>query len=149
MKNIELYTDGSCSKNPGPGGWGAVLKYNQHEIELSGGDTQTTNNKMELQGVIEGLGALKSPCIVTLYTDSQYIERAINEGWLKNWQKNGWRKADKSPVQNREQWERIVELFEMHTVKVIWVKGHATNAYNNRCDELATAQTRRFADLAE
>ena len=148
MKEIVLYTDGSCSKNPGPGGWGAILQYKQHKLELSGGAVSTTNNQMELTGVIEGLKALTEPCKVELYTDSQYIVNAINKGWLNNWQKNGWKKADKSPVLNKELWLEIIELFNKHDVTVHWAKGHAENEYNNRCDQLAVAQTKKYADLA-
>lgn len=148
MKEIVLYTDGSCSKNPGPGGWGAILQYKQHKLELSGGAVSATNNQMELTGVIEGLKALTEPCKVELYTDSQYIVNAINKGWLRNWQKNGWKKADKSPVLNKELWLEIIELFNKHDVTVHWVKGHAENEYNNRCDQLAVAQTKKYADLA-
>ena len=148
MKEIILYTDGSCSKNPGPGGWGAILQYKQHKLELSGGAVSTTNNQMELTGVIEGLKALNEPCKVELYTDSQYIVNAINKGWLRNWQKNGWKKADKSPVLNKELWLEIIGLFNKHDVTVHWVKGHAENEYNNRCDQLAVAQTKKYADLA-
>ena len=148
MKEIVLYTDGSCSKYPGPGGWGAILQYKQHKLELSGGAVSTTNNQMELTGVIEGLKALTEPCKVELYTDSQYIVNAINKGWLRNWQKNGWKKADKSPVLNKELWLEIIELFNKHDVTVHWVKGHAENEYNNRCDQLAVAQTKKYADLA-
>ena len=148
VKEIVLYTDGSCSKNPGPGGWGAILRYKQHEIELSGGACSTTNNQMELTGVIEGLKALNAPCKVTIYTDSQYIVKAFHDGWLKNWQKNGWKKADKSPVMNKELWLDLLEQYNRHQVTFVWVKGHADNEYNNRCDRLAVAQTRKYADLA-
>ena len=147
MKEIVLYTDGSCSKNPGPGGWGAILQYKQHKLELSGGSVSTTNNQMELTGVIEGLKALNEPCKVDLYTDSQYIVNAINKGWLNNWQKNGWKKSDKSPVLNKELWLEIIALFNKHEITVHWVKGHAENEYNNRCDQLAVAQTKKYADL--
>ena len=148
MKTVTIYTDGACSGNPGPGGWGAILQYKQHKLELSGGAVSTTNNQMELTGVIEGLKALTEPCKVELYTDSQYIVNAINKGWLRNWQKNGWKKADKSPVLNKELWLEIIELFNKHDVTVHWVKGHAENEYNNRCDQLAVAQTKKYADLA-
>lgn len=148
MKEIILYTDGSCSKNPGPGGWGAILQYKEHKLELSGGAVSTTNNQMELTGVIEGLKALNEPCKVELYTDSQYIVNAINKGWLRNWQKNGWKKADKSPVLNKELWLEIIALLTKHEVNVNWVKGHAENEYNNRCDQMAVAQTKKYADLA-
>ena len=131
MKEITLYTDGSCSKNPGPGGWGAILRYKSYEIELSGGSTETTNNKMELTGAIEGLKALKEPCIVSLYTDSRYLCDAFNKGWLKNWVRNGWKKSDKSPVLNSELWKELLALTEKHKVTFIWVKGHADNEYKN------------------
>ena len=147
MKEITLYTDGSCSKNPGPGGWGAILRYKSYEIELSGGSTETTNNKMELTGAIEGLKALKEPCIVSLYTDSRYLCDDVNKGWLKNWVRNGWKKSDKSPVLNSELWKELIALTEKHKVTFIWVKGHADNEYNNRCDKMAVAQTRKYADL--
>lgn len=145
MKEIELYTDGSCSGNPGPGGWGAILIYRGVEKELSGGEGHTTNNRMELTAAIEGLRALREPCRVALYTDSQYLSSAINQRWLEGWKKRGWKKADKSPVLNRELWEALDELLQVHTVTFHWVKGHAENAYNNRCDRLAVAQTERYS----
>ena len=137
MKQVDVYTDGSCSGNPGPGGWGAILLYKGLEKELSGGARQTTNNQMELTGAISALSALKEPCRVTLYTDSQYIVNAINQKWLENWKKRGWKKADKSPVLNRELWEALDGQLSRHQVTFVWVKGHADNAYNNRCDALA------------
>ena len=144
MKEVELYTDGSCSGNPGPGGWGAILRFRGLEKELSGGERETTNNRMELTAAIRGLGALKEPCRVALYTDSQYIANAINQHWLVNWKKRGWKKADKSPVLNRELWEARDAQLSRHDVTFHWVKGHADNAYNNRCDALAVAQTRKM-----
>ena len=147
MKRVELYTDGSCSGNPGPGGWGAILIYQGLEKELSGGATATTNNRMELTGAIQGLAALKEPCQVELYTDSQYIASAINQHWLENWKKRGWRKADKSPVLNQELWQQLDEQLSRHQVTFHWVKGHADNAYNNRCDALAVAQTQKYRSL--
>ena len=142
MKEVELYTDGSCSGNPGPGGWGAILRFRGLEKELSGGERETTNNRMELTAAIRGLEALKEPCRVALYTDSQY--NAINQHWLANWKKRGWKKADKSPVLNRELWEALDAQLSRHDVTFHWVKGHADNAYNNRCDALAVAQTRKM-----
>ena len=142
MKLVDIYTDGSCSGNPGPGGWGAILMYKGLEKELSGGDRHTTNNKMELTGAIRALEALKEPCQVTLYTDSQYLVNAINQKWLENWKKRGWKKADKSPVLNVELWQRIDELLSIHKVKFVWVHGHMGHEYNERCDVLATT----FAD---
>ena len=144
MKEVELYTDGSCSGNPGPGGWGAILRFRGLEKELSGGERETTNNRMELTAAIRGLEALKEPCRVALYTDSQYIANAINQHWLVNWKKRGGNKADKSPVLNRELWETLDAQLSRHDVTFHWVKGHADNAYNNRCDALAVAQTRKM-----
>ena len=144
MKEVEQYTDGSCSGNPGPGGWGAILRFRGLEKELSGGERETTNNRMELTAAIRGLEALKEPCRVALYTDSQYIANAINQHWLVNWKKRGWKKADKSPVLNRELWEALDAQLSRHDVTFHWVKGHADNAYNNRCDALAVAQTRKM-----
>lgn len=145
MKEIELYTDGSCSGNPGPGGWGCVLRYAGAERELSGGAPETTNNRMELTAAIEGLRALREPCAVTLYSDSKYLCDAIEKRWLDAWKKRGWKKADKNPVLNRELWEALDALLASHRVRLVWVKGHAENRYNNRCDELAVAQTKQFA----
>ena len=143
MKDVTLYTDGACSGNPGPGGWGAILLYKGAEKELSGGEAATTNNRMELTGVIEGLRALKEPCAVTVYTDSQYISRAINEGWLTKWKAANFTK--KGGLKNAELWRELDELLQKHEVKFVWVKGHAENAYNNRCDELAVAERLKFA----
>lgn len=140
MKTVTLYTDGACSGNPGPGGWGAILRYGAHEKELSGGSPETTNNRMELTAVIRALEALKEPCRVELYTDSRYIVDAIEKGWVYGWRKNGWRKADKKPALNVDLWEQILALFAAHEVKLHWVRGHAENEYNNRCDALAVSQ---------
>ena len=144
MKKIKIYTDGACSGNPGPGGWGAVLLYNGIEKELSGGEHKTTNNRMELTGVISALTALKEPCEVELYTDSNYIVRAVNEGWAKRWRANGWMRNKKEAAQNPDLWETLLNLLAQHKVSFIWVKGHADNPYNNRCDALAVAQSRKF-----
>ena len=137
MKHVDIYTDGACSGNPGKGGWGAVLVYGKFEREMSGGEKETTNNRMELTAVIESLKALKEPCEVTLTTDSKYVCDAINQGWLDSWRKNGWRKADKKPVLNVDLWEELIPLIEKHKVNFVWVKGHAGHAYNERCDTLA------------
>ena len=145
MKAVELYTDGSCSGNPGPGGWGAILRYGTHEKELSGGDAHTTNNRMELSAVIAGLEALKEPCAVTLTSDSKYVCDAIVKGWARSWKKNGWRKSDKSPALNTDLWERLLRLLDIHQVKVVWVKGHAGHPENERCDRLAVAETQKHA----
>ena len=144
MKEVTIYTDGACSGNPGPGGWAAILKYGPHEKELSGGEAETTNNRMELSGVIAALGALTERCSVTLYTDSQYIERAVNEHWLDSWKKRGWRRKD-GPVKNLELWQELDKLLHAHEVSVHWVKGHAENEYNNRCDALAVKRRDEFA----
>jgi len=144
MKEVDLYTDGACSGNPGPGGWGAVLIYRGVEKELSGGAPDTTNNRMELMAAIEGLRALREPCAVRLFTDSKYIEQAINQHWLVNWKKRGWKKADKTPVLNVDLWQLLDAELHRHKVELIWVKGHSDNAYNNRCDILAVEQSQRF-----
>ena len=143
MKSVTIYTDGACSGNPGPGGWGAILRYGDRKKEMSGGAAETTNNRMELTGVIEALSALKEPCHVSLYTDSQYIANAINEGWLKSWIAHNWKRKT-GPVKNADLWKRIVELFEKHQVEIHWVKGHAENEYNNRCDQLAVAESKKY-----
>ena len=145
MKTVTIYTDGACSGNPGPGGWGAVLQYGEHEKELSGGEARTTNNRMELTGVIEALRRLKEPCVVELYSDSKYVIDALSKGWVYGWKKRGWIKSDKKPALNVDLWELLLPLIEKHDVRYHWVKGHAENRYNNRCDELAVAESRRFA----
>jgi len=137
QKFVEIFTDGACSGNPGPGGWGAVLRYNGHEKELSGGERDTTNNRMELTAVIKALEQLKEPCKVTLTTDSKYVSDGIGKGWALSWQKNGWRKADKKPALNPDLWERLLELLKTHDVTINWVKGHAGHPENERCDKLA------------
>lgn len=144
MKTITLYTDGACSGNPGPGGWGAILEWEGHEKELSGGEISTTNNRMELTGVIRGLEALKEPCIVELYSDSKYVIDALEKGWAAGWQKRGWVKSDKKPALNPDLWQRLLELCQVHQVRCHWVKGHGENPKNNRCDELAVAQWKRL-----
>ena len=138
MKQIELYTDGACSGNPGPGGYGAVLKYGKTEKELSGGEKETTNNRMELMAAIVGLEALKEPCAVTLTSDSKYLVDAIEKGWARAWKKNGWKKSDKSPALNADLWEKLLELLDTHKVTFEWVRGHRGHPYNERCDKLAT-----------
>lgn len=142
MLHVDIYTDGACRGNPGPGGWGAVLVYEGKEKELSGGEASTTNNRMELSSAIAALSALRFPCQVTLTSDSKYLTDAVNRGWLRDWQKRGWKKADKSPVLNVDLWQQLVELLRIHEVTFVWVKGHAGHPYNERCDVLATA----FAD---
>ena len=144
MKTVTLYTDGACSGNPGPGGWGAILEFNGAEKELSGGEKSTTNNRMELTAVIAGLSALKEPCIVELYSDSKYVIDGLSKGWAESWQKNGWKKADKKPALNPDLWERLLELTRVHTLHYHWVKGHAENEKNNRCDQMAVAESKKF-----
>jgi len=144
MKTVTIYTDGACSGNPGPGGWGAILMYGEHKKELSGGERQTTNNRMELTGVIEALRALKQPCAVELYSDSKYVIDALEKGWARGWKARGWIKSDKKPALNPDLWEILLQLCDYHRVSLHWVKGHASNPHNNRCDELAVAQSRRF-----
>ena len=144
MKEGTIYTDGACSGNPGPGGWGAVLMYGEHRKEISGGDAHTTNNRMELTGPIEALELLKQPCKVRLYSDSAYLVNAFNQHWIANWQRNGWQTSQKKPVENKELWQRLLELCRTHEVEFIKVKGHADNAENNRCDELARAAIAKY-----
>ena len=143
MKTVTIYTDGACSGNPGPGGWGAILSYNGREKELSGGERQTTNNRMELTAVISALEALREPCAVELYSDSKYVIDALSKGWAESWRKKNWIKSDKKPALNPDLWERLLDLTAVHTVRYHWVKGHADNEYNNRCDALAVAERDR------
>ena len=142
MKHVEIYTDGACRGNPGRGGWGAILVYGGIEKELSGGEAETTNNRMELTAVISALRALREPCRVTLTSDSKYVIDAITKGWAVSWRAKGWRKADKSPALNVDLWETLLGLLEIHDVSFVWVHGHTGHPHNERCDALATA----FAD---
>ena len=144
MKTVTLYTDGACSGNPGPGGWGAILMYGPHTRELSGGEAATTNNRMELTAVIEGLKKLKEPCIVELYSDSKYVIDALSKGWAWGWKKKGWVKSDKKPALNPDLWDVLLALVQTHEVHYHWVKGHADNAYNNRCDAMAVAEWQKL-----
>ena len=139
MKEVTIYTDGACSGNPGPGGWGAILIYKGSERELSGGEPSTTNNRMELSAVIAALSALREPCRVELYTDSQYIEKAMNEGWLRSWKAKGWKRKG-GELKNVDLWQALDRLQGEHDIRFHWVKGHAENRYNNRCDALAVEQ---------
>ncbi len=139
MKFVEIFTDGACSGNPGPGGWGAVLRYNGHEKELSGGEKDTTNNRMELTAVISALSTLKEPCRVRLTTDSKYVADGVTKGWAKSWQQNGWRKGDKKPALNPDLWQKLLDLLDIHDVEIVWVKGHAGHPENERCDQLAVS----------
>ena len=144
MKHVDIYTDGACRSNPGPGGWGAILVYKGIEKELSGGEAQTTNNRMELTAVIEALKALNEPCEVTLTSDSKYVIDALSLGWAEGWRARGWKKADKSQALNPDLWEQLLSLTETHQLSYVWVKGHDGHPYNERCDKLATAQADRF-----
>ena len=144
MKTVNVYTDGACRGNPGRGGWGAILEYKGKRREMSGGERETTNNRMELTAVIEALSALKEPCEVNLYSDSKYVIDGLSKGWAKSWQKNGWKKSDKSPALNPELWEKLLELTDYHTLKYNWVKGHDGHPENERCDTLATTEADKF-----
>ena len=146
---VNIYTDGACSGNPGPGGYGVVLRFGAAEKELSGGDSSTTNNRMELMGVIKGLSALKRPCKVMLTTDSKYVCDSINKGWVYGWKKKGWIKSDKKPALNVDLWEQLLPLLEIHDVTFNWVKGHAGHPENERCDRLAVEQRDIFAAKKE
>ncbi len=144
---VEIFTDGACSGNPGPGGYGVILKAGGHVKELSGGEEQTTNNRMELSGAIAGLSALKYPCEVVLTTDSKYVADGINKGWAASWRRNGWVKSDKKPALNSDLWEKLLELTEIHKVKFVWVKGHAGHPENERCDRLAVMERDKFSGV--
>ena len=144
MKHVDIYTDGACRGNPGVGGWGAVLKYGDFEREISGGESSTTNNRMELTAAIEALKLLKEPCNVTLTSDSKYITDAIQKKWLDSWQKKGWKKGDGKPALNVDLWEQILPLLKKHDVTFNWIKGHAGHPENERCDAMAVAQSQKF-----
>lgn len=144
MKQVTIYTDGACSGNPGPGGWGAILMYGAHKRELSGGEADTTNNRMELTAVIRALSLLKEPCIVELWSDSKYVIDGLSKGWAKGWKAKGWVKSDKKPALNPDLWDELLRLESIHILRYHWVKGHAENEFNNRCDELAVAESHKF-----
>ena len=144
MKTVTIYTDGACSGNPGPGGWGAILEWNGVEKEISGGAPDTTNNRMELTAVIRALSLLKEPCIVELWSDSKYVIDGLSKGWAKGWKAKGWVKSDKKPALNPDLWEMLLGLVSQHEMHYHWVKGHASNAKNNRCDELAVAEWQKL-----
>lgn len=137
MKSVEIFTDGACKGNPGPGGWGAILRYGTTEKEISGGESSTTNNRMEISAVLEALKCLKEPCNVTLYSDSKYVCNALKLGWAKKWKANNWMRNKKDPALNVDLWEELLKLYDMHKVEVVWVKGHAGIPENERCDRLA------------
>jgi len=143
MKEVKIYTDGACSGNPGPGGWGAILIYKEIQKEMSGYDPETTNNRMELMAAIKALDALKEPCKVALYTDSAYLCNGFAKGWIYNWNRNGWRTSQKKPVENRELWEQLLAHSRKHEISWNKVKGHADNPLNNRCDALATGEIKK------
>lgn len=145
MKKVTVYTDGACSGNPGPGGWGAILIYKEKKLEISGFEAHTTNNRMELLAPIEALSRLKEPCEVDVYSDSAYLTNAFLQNWLGNWVRRGWVKSDKKPVENRDLWEQLLQLANLHRITWHKVKGHADNPLNNRCDELATGEIKRRA----
>lgn len=144
MKEVQIFTDGACSGNPGPGGWGAILRFGDNVKELSGGEPKTTNNRMEMSAVIAALSALKEPCRVTLTSDSKYVIDAITKGWAKKWKSNNWIKSDKKPALNSDLWEKMLGLLEIHDVTFVWVKGHAGHPENERCDELAVMESKKF-----
>ena len=143
-KHVEIFTDGACSGNPGPGGWGAILRYGAHEKELSGGEAMTTNNRMELTAVIAALSALKSPCRVTVTTDSRYVADAVGKGWVYGWQKKGWMRAPGEPAKNVDLWKQLLPLLKTHQVEFRWVRGHQGHLENERCDRLAVAESAKF-----
>lgn len=149
MKQVTIYTDGSCKNNPGPGGWAAVLSYGGTEKELSGGEPDTTNNRMELTAVIKALSALKERCAVDLYSDSRYVVDGVTKGWAASWRKRGWKKSDGKPALNPDLWELLLNQLTQHKVNFIWVKGHADNKYNERCDTLAQSEADKIKALGE
>lgn len=144
MKEVEIFTDGACQGNPGPGGWGVILRYKGNEKELSGGEADTTNNRMELTAVISALQALKEPCRIKIYSDSQYVCNGINKGWAEGWKKRGWKKSDKSPALNPDLWDTLLNELQRHDAELIWVKGHAGHPENERCDRLAVAAAEQY-----
>lgn len=144
MKKVTIYTDGACSFNPGPGGWGAILMYGNHKKEISGGNKESTNNQMEITAVIKALQELNEPCEVDLYSDSAYVINAFQQDWITNWVKNNWRTADKKEVKNKELWQTLYSLIQIHTINWFKVKGHADNEFNNRCDKLARIEVEKI-----
>lgn len=146
MKEITIYTDGACSGNPGPGGWGAVLMYGSAVKEISGGERLTTNNRMEIMGVIRALESLKEPCRVRVHSDSAYVINCFKQRWYENWRRNGWKNAAKQPVENRDLWEALLAQVARHQVEWIKVKGHSDDVWNNRCDELARGEAKKFLE---
>lgn len=144
MKTVYMYTDGACSGNPGPGGWGTILKYKETEKRLSGGEADTTNNRMELTAVIMGLSALKESCHVILTTDSKYVADGVSKGWAKSWKENGWRKKDKKPALNPDLWDELLTLIDKHDVEIVWVRGHDGHPENEECDKMAVTESQKY-----
>ena len=144
MKQVDMFTDGACSGNPGPGGYGTILRYRGIEKRLSGGEANTTNNRMELRAVIEGLATLKEACEVCVYSDSKYVVDGIEKGWAASWKRNGWRKSDKKPALNADLWDRLLTLLSIHTVRFVWLKGHDGHPENEECDRMAVAESQKF-----
>ena len=144
MKKVEIFTDGACKGNPGPGGWGAVLRYNENEKTISGGSPDTTNNKMELTAVIEALKLLKEPCEVILTSDSKYVCDSVDKGWVNSWKKKGWKKSDGKPALNIDLWEQLLPLLSTHNVTFKWIKGHAGHRENELCDEMAVKEAAKY-----
>ncbi len=147
MKEITVYTDGACSGNPGPGGWGAVLIYNSHRKEISGGEKLTTNNRMELTALIKALEIVNQKCKINIFTDSKYLCDGINKGWAENWRKNNWKKSDNKPAINPDLWEKLLDLLKNHEYKINWVKGHAGHPENELCDKLATNEIKKINSI--
>lgn len=145
LTKVEMFTDGACSGNPGPGGWGTILRSNGTEKEMSGGEANTTNNRMELLAVINGLSALRRKCDVTIYTDSQYVVNGITKGWAQSWKENGWRKKDKKPALNADLWDMLLNLLSEHEYSFVWLKGHDGHPENERCDKMAVAESQKFS----
>ena len=144
MKEVMIFTDGACSGNPGPGGFGTILRFGEHEKEISGGEQNTTNNRMELMAVIKGLEALKEPCKVTVVTDSKYVSDAVTKGWAEGWRKKGWKRSGGEPALNPDLWERLLNLLAVHKVEFQWIKGHAGHPENERCDAMAVAEWQKL-----
>lgn len=145
LTKVEMFTDGACSGNPGPGGWGTILRSNGTEKEMSGGEANTTNNRMELLAVINGLSALRRKCDVTIYTDSQYVVNGITKGWAQSWKENGWRKKDKKPALNADLWDMLLNLLSEHEYSFVWLKGHDGHPENERCDKMAVAESQKIS----
>ena len=144
MKQVTIYTDGACSGNPGPGGWGAILRYRNIERAISGGEAETTNNRMELTAVLRAFSLLKEPCEITLCSDSKYVMDGLSKGWAESWRRNGWRKSDKKPALNADLWQQLLEAVQPHKIHYQWIKGHAGHPENERCDAMAVAESQKF-----